>query len=199
MENIVEEPAPKYNYMSPEEYLVMERAAKEKHEYYHGEVFAMAGASFQHNLIFSNLFGELSIKLKGKNCRPFGSDLRIHIPENTLYAYPDISIIGDEPVFTDDAFDTIKSPSVLLKIVSKTTKEYDRGGKFNLYRSIKTLKEYLLVDSTAICIEHYIKNKDESWTLFEYKNITDTFMMKTIGLIINASDIYESTSFSQNP
>ena len=85
MENTVNEPALKYNYISPEEYLTEERAALDKHEYYQGEVFAMSGASLKHNVIFSNLFTDIGNKLKGKGCRPYGSDLRIHIPKNTLY------------------------------------------------------------------------------------------------------------------
>jgi len=88
MENKVEEPALKYNYISEEEYLEMGRAATEKHEYYQGEVFAMSGASANHNIVFSNLFGEIFHKLKGKGCKPYGSYLRIHIPKNTLYTYP---------------------------------------------------------------------------------------------------------------
>src|SRR5688572_32989272 len=82
MENEVKEPAPKYNYVSPEQYLEMERASQEKHEYYNGEVFAMSGASLKHNDIFHNVYGELTSFLKGKSCKPYGSDLRIHVPEN---------------------------------------------------------------------------------------------------------------------
>jgi Uma2 family endonuclease len=94
MENkIVKEPALSYNYITKEDYLQKERAAFEKHEYYQGEIFAMSGASLEDNEIFSNLFTDIGYKLKGKNCKPFGSDLRIHIPKNTLYIYPDITII----------------------------------------------------------------------------------------------------------
>ena len=95
------EPALKYNNISPDEYLAVERAALEKHEYYQGEVFAVSGASLQHNVIFSNLFTDIGNKLKGKSCKPYGSDLRIHIPKNTLYTYPDISIICSEVHLTE--------------------------------------------------------------------------------------------------
>ena len=95
-EGLVKEPAVKYNYVSAAEYLAAERVAVEKHEYYQGEIFAMSGASRNHNEIFSNLFVDIGTKLKGKNCKPYGSDFRVHIPKNTLYTYPDISIIcGD--------------------------------------------------------------------------------------------------------
>ena len=93
MENEVKEPAPKYNFISPEQYLEMERAADTKHEYYKGEVFAMSGASRKHNIIVKNINTVVLPFLKGKPCDMFGSDLRIHIPENSLYTYPDFSII----------------------------------------------------------------------------------------------------------
>ena len=95
----VREPIVAYNKskLSVEEYLSFERASTEKHEFFHGEVFAMAGASNLHNIIFSILFGGLTIRLKDKTCFPYGSDMRIHIPHNTLYTYPDISIFCNEP------------------------------------------------------------------------------------------------------
>jgi Uma2 family endonuclease len=195
MENIVEEPAPKYNLMLPEEYLAMERASDTKHEYYRGEVFAMSGASLNHNKIFSIVFSALSIRLKGKSCMPFGSDLRIHIPKNTLYTYPDISIICGEPELTDENKDTVTNPSVLIEILSTTTKDYDRGGKFNLYRSIKTLKEYVLIDSTAVSVEVFSHNIDNSWRLVEFKHLSDSFTITTIEATLLLNEIYENITF----
>src|SRR5882757_5579122 len=117
-----------------QEYLEMERASDHKSEYYKGEIFAMSGAGARHNIIFSNLFGDLSYRLKDHPCHPYGSDMRIHIPENTLFTYPDISIIcGDINTSPEDK-DTGIQPSVLIEILSPTTRNYDRGGKFKLYR-----------------------------------------------------------------
>src|SRR5258706_8240435 len=113
MENEVKEPAPKYNYISPEEYLAMERNSEEKHEYYQGKVFAMSGASIRHNNIFHNVYGTLVIFLTGKGCKPYGSDLRIYIPSNTLYTYPDISIICGKPETTDSFTDNVVNPSII--------------------------------------------------------------------------------------
>ena len=141
MENIVNEPVLKYNYISPEEYLAGERAALDKHEYYQGEVFAMSGASLKHNMIFSNLFTDIGSKLKGKSCRPYGSDLRIHIPKNTLYTYPDITIICGAAELTDNEFDTATNPSVIIELLSQSTRNYDKGEKFTLYRDIDSLNE----------------------------------------------------------
>jgi Uma2 family endonuclease len=197
MENEVKEPAPKYNYISPEEYLAIERDALEKHEYYKGKVFAMSGASLRHNYIFHNVYGALAIFLKGKNCIPFGSDLRIHIPENSFYTYPDISIICGTPETTDSFTDNITNPSVIIEILSKSTINYDRGTKFNLYRSIRTLKEYILIDLNSIMVEVYTRNNDNSWLLKEYKELSDNFCISTIDLTLSLKDIYHAVNFAE--
>jgi Uma2 family endonuclease len=186
---------PVLNYITEQDYLEAERKAFEKHEYYKGEIFAMSGASFPHNQIFSNLFIELGSNLKGKNCQSFGSDLRIHIPSNSLYTYPDISIICGETELTDDHFDTATNPSVIIEILSPSTKDYDRGSKFTLYRNIETLKEYILVDSTNISVEKFIRHADNSWQLTEYKLLGEIFSISTLNIHLALSAIYEGLKF----
>jgi len=195
MENEVKEPAPKYNYISPEQYLEIERAAGEKHEYFEGHVYAMSGATWRHNLISKNISTIILPFLKGKGCNMFGSDLRIHIPENSLYTYPDFSIICSKPETTDKEDDTVIKPSAIIEILSKSTMDYDRGTKFLLYRAIPTLNEYILVDSTKISVEHFTKQIDNSWRLTEFKQIVDSFTISTIGLTLQLKDIYDDVSF----
>src|SRR3989337_3607958 len=185
MENEVKEPAPKYNYVSPEQYLEMERASDTKHEYYKGEVFAMSGASLNHNIVVSNVNTIILPFLKGKTCSMFGSDLRIHIPENSLYTYPDLSIICGKPELTDGIKDTVSKPSVIIEVLPKSTKDYDRGTKFTLYRSIKTLKEYILIDSTSVSVEIFTKQENNSWILTEFKQLPDSFTIITINLTLH--------------
>jgi len=196
MENKVEEPALKYNYISQETYLEQERASAEKHEYYQGEIFAMSGASFNHNDIFSNIFGQLSSKLDGSECKPYGSDLRIHIPANTLYTYPDISVICGKKESTDDNRDTATNPTVIIEILSTSTRNYDRGNKFAFYRQIATLKEYILIDSESISVEQFSKGEDDRWFLTEYKNINSLFTIPVLNLSFKLSLIYKDVSFS---
>ena len=195
MKNIVEEPAVKYNYVSQEAYLETEREALDKHEYYQGEIFAMSGASVKHNRIFTNFFIDIGSKLKGKGCLPYSSDLRIHIPKNTFYTYPDISIICGEPELTDDKFDTATNPSVIIELLSKSTRNYDKGEKFTLYRDIDSLQEYILVDTEKIYVEKHIRNADNSWQLTDYKSLENSFTISTINLSFLLKDIYEGTSF----
>jgi len=191
MENEVKEPAPKYNFVSQEDYLALERASDTKHEYYKGEVFAMSGASWEHNVIVKNINTLILPYLKGKPCDMFGSDLRIHVPENTLYTYPDFSIICGKPETNDEEKDTIIKPSAIIEVLSKSTKDYDRGSKFMLYRSINTLNEYITIDSLSISIEIYTRNSDNTWILSEFKQLHDSFVLSTIGLTLLLKDVYE--------
>ena len=197
MENEVKEPAPKYNYISPEDYLLKERASQEKHEYFKGEVFAMSGASWEHNIIAKNISTIILPFLKGSSCDMFGSDLRIHIPENTLYTYPDFSIICGKPEVTDKEKDTAVKPSVIIEILSKSTKDYDRGSKFMLYRSIKTLKEYITIDSLSFSVEIFTRQENNTWLLSEFKQLSDSFVISTISLTLQLKDVYEDVSIDE--
>ncbi|HKB46022.1 MAG TPA: Uma2 family endonuclease, partial [Chitinophagaceae bacterium] len=148
----IKEPAVAYgkNKMTIEEYLQFEKASDTKHEYYRGEVFAMSGVKPRHNVIAKNLMRDIATALRGKPCQPYGSDTRINIPENTLFTYPDISIICGDIIPSGYDEDTATQPVVVIEILSKSTRDYDRMGKFKLYRDIPALKEYILVDSESV-------------------------------------------------
>jgi Uma2 family endonuclease len=176
-----------------EEYLAMERVSIEKHEYFRGEIFNMAGAGGRHNIISINIIGVLVNQLKGKTCQPFGSDMRINIPQNTLFTYPDISIVCGEIDFSDFDEETATRPIVLIEILSPSTKNYDRGEKFKLYRDIPTLKEYILVDSESILIEAFRLNKQGHWELEEYKSLDSTLSMPIIDVQVSLAEIYDRT------
>jgi len=193
--NEVNEPAVAYNKMkfTIEEYLAREEQSDIKHEYYQGEVFAMSGASMPHNIIHSNLFGSIANFLKGKSCRPFGSDLRVHIPTNTLFTYPDITIVCDKIETRNNDQYNLLNPAVIIEILSRTTRDYDRGTKFNLYRAIPSLKEYILVDSEAIKIEAFYINPNKHWELQEYRQQEALLHIQTIGYSLPLADIYEDT------
>jgi len=197
MENEVKEPAPKYNYILPEHYLEMERASEVKHEYYKGEVYAMPGASPAHNDVAYNINRLMAHFLHGKGCKLYGSDFRIYIPLHSLFTYPDFSIVCGKAETPDIYTDNLTNPTVLIEILSKSTKDYDRGTKFTLYRSIKTLKEYILIDSTSISVEIFSRLEDNSWKLTEFKQQSDNFIITTVSLTFYLKDIYENVSFNE--
>jgi Uma2 family endonuclease len=178
-----------------EEYLEMERVSIEKHEYYQGEIFAMSGVGNMHNVIFSNVFGDLAYQLKRKQCKPYGSDMRVHIPENTLFTYPDISIFCKDLTLQDPNNDNFTEPSVIIEILSSSTKNYDRGEKFKLYRDIPSLKEYILIDSESMTIEAFRLNEHDHWELEEYKKPGDILSIRTVQLSLKLNEIYERVKF----
>jgi Uma2 family endonuclease len=179
--------------LSIEEYLQFEKASNEKHEYYQGEIFAMSGASNSHNWIFTNLFVGMANKLKGSPCRPYGTDMRMHIPENTLFAYPDISIYCGPAQPTDFDQESFLHPSVIFEILSPSTRQYDRGEKFKLYRDIPTLKEYVLVDSESIRVENFQINEKGFWELHEHKLPDDLVTISFLQICISLREIYDGT------
>ena len=123
--------------------------------------------------------------------------MRVHIPQNTLYTYPDISIICKD-IFEASEDDNARNPTVIFEILSPSTKNYDMGGKFALYRDIPALKEYILVDSETISIAAFRINETDHWELEEYKNLTETLLVKTVQLSIMLTEIYEGTNISNN-
>lgn len=194
----VKEPAVAYgkNKMSIEEYIKFEKASDAKHEYYKGEVFAMAGAGPRHNIISKNLMRDIAMALRGKPCQPYGSDLRINIPENTLFTYPDISIICGDIITSEYDDDTAKLPAVIIEILSPSTRDYHRGKKFQLYRDIPALKEYMLVDSESIHVEVFRLNARNHWELEEYNSLSGEFSIVSMGILLSVSAIYEGTRLS---
>ena len=196
------------NKFTVEEYLKLEKAATERHEYYQGEIFqmqghgellAMSGAANRHNMIFSNLFGEMCLQLKGKPCRPYGPDMRLNIPENTLFTYPDISIYCGEPESIPGDEESFIHPTVLIEILSPSTREYDRGGKFKWYRDIPTLQEYILVDTKTLNVEAFRLNKSKHWELEEYTLLSETLSMPSIDVSIPLAEIYATTKLAIPP
>lgn len=177
-----------------EEYLELERAAEYKSEYYRGEIFAMSGARFNHNRIKENLSIEVGNFLKGKGCNSLSSDMRVHIPENTLYTYPDLLIVCGKPEFLDDHMDTLLNPSVIIEVLSPSTGSYDQGEKFYLYRSLKSLKEYILIDSQEVGAQVYRKSDDGMWFVSSAAyDIEGDIEICHVGFTLKMSTIYAQT------
>jgi Uma2 family endonuclease len=186
---------PEIKYITEKEYLTAERLAIQKHEYFKGEIFAMSDKSLAHNEIFANTLGGLMHQLKGTSCRPYGSDFRLNIPKNTLYTYPDISIYCSEPETLDAEEDTATNPTVIIEILSPSTRNYDQGEKFTLFREIDSLKEYILIDSQTVKVIKHSKNEDGSWLLVEYKSIENSFFIQSIAVELSLVDLYENVKF----
>ncbi|WP_431294736.1 Uma2 family endonuclease [Pedobacter sp. P26] len=200
MDEIVNEPVVAYQkrHYTIEEYLEMEKEATVKHEYYQGEIFAMSGAGDNHNWLFSNVFLAIGGQLKGKSCHIFGSDKRMNIPENSLFTYPDISIYCNDIKHIDIDEDTSILPTVIIEILSPSTKNYDRGKKFNLYKDIPSLKEYIMIDSESVWVQAFYIDEENNWKLNEHKEISDTLSLISMGFDVALSDIYDHVLFNKD-
>ena len=153
--------------MTEAEYLVFERASTVKHEYYNGHIYAMTGASEQHNLITANVLASLHGQLRRKPCRVYPSDMRLRVQQTGLNTYPDVVVVCGQPQFTDDTIDTLTNPTVIVEVLSPSTERYDRGVKFQNYRTITTLRDYVLIEQDNHYIEHYMRQDNGQWLLRE--------------------------------
>lgn len=155
-------------------------------------MFAIAGAGRNHNRITENLSISVGSFLKGKFCRSYSSDLKVHIPANSLYTYPDLLVVCGKEEFVDENTDTLLNPTIIVEVLSKSTGSYDRGEKFQLYRSIPTLEEYVLIDSQRIAAEVFRKNDGGFWSLMsENYTLEGGIEMASIGLTLPMRDIYD--------
>lgn len=185
------------NQFSIKEYLEYQKASPAKHEYYKGEIFAMAGGSDNHVFIARNLLGSLIIALKNSPCQPVGSDYLLHIPSNTLFTYPDITVLCKETCL--DSEEGASLPKVIIEVLSPTTRKYDRGKKFELYKDIPTFQEYILVDSQKAAIDIYRKTEKNTWKLQEYAPKDHSIEIRSLGLSISFKEIYDIIQFEENP
>ncbi|MDQ6788892.1 MAG: Uma2 family endonuclease [Acidobacteriota bacterium] len=182
--------------LTPEEYLEFERKSETKHEYFNGEIFAMSGAKRRHNVVAWNIGGELRQKLKGKDCEAYPADMRVLVPQTGLYTYPDLVVVCGEPKFQDDVFDTLLNPILLIEVLSDSTESYDRGKKFQHYRSIESLQEYVLVSQDEARIEKYVKQGDEFWILSEAVGLDSQIEFSSIECKIALREVYDKIDFT---
>ncbi len=171
---------PEKKYYTVEEYLEMEEVAEYKSEYFNGEIFAMAGGSVEHDIISGNIYAALNQEMAAKPCITFTSNMRVLVKENGLYTYPDASVVCGDIEFQEGRRDVITNPILIIEVLSKSTRKYDRTAKFALYRDIKTFQEYVLIYQDKVGIECFWKLDDGSWELQLYDNIEDTLKLAVV-------------------
>ncbi len=185
-------------YITEEEYLKSEREALEKHEYFDGEIFDMAGTSEEHANISSNINISLGTQLKKRPCKSYQSDLRVHIPATGLYTYPDVIVVCGKPEMLEDTYlDTIFNPVLIVEVLSPSTADYDKGTKFDHYRTIETLQEYVLVWQDKKRVARYTKQSDESWILRDFIGEDAAIDLSSIECQLTIEDIYDKVDFDE--
>ena len=184
--------------LTPQEYLARERKAEFKSEFYRGEMFAMAGASWKHNVIALNIAGESRQQLKVGPCQVAASDLRVKVDETGLYTYPDVVVVCDEPRFEDKMFDTLLNPRVLMEVLSDSTEKYDRGGKFKHYRQVPSLQEYILIAQDEPLVERHVRQPNGDWLMTEFRGLDQTLAFISVPVKIALADIYRGVEFPKD-
>jgi len=186
------------SFITPEQYLEIERAAECKSEYFNGEMFAMAGAVRTHNLLVTNAVAELRQQLRGRPCEVYPSDMRVRVSSTGLYTYPDALVVCGEPVFLDRREDTLLNPALIVEVLSPSTEAYDRGRKFEHYQKIDSLRYYLLISSDRVHADLFTL-QDGRWGLTPASGLDDTLELESIGCRLKLADLYEKVEFEPAP
>ena len=183
-------------FLTPEEYLEIERKAEFKSEYYNGEMFAMAGGSPRHAFIIGNLVYEFVGQLKGRACQVGSSDLRLRVSPSGLYTYPDVMVICGEPRYADDQKDTLLNPIVIVEVLSESTREYDLGRKFWFYRELPSVHEYIMVEQDAPRIVQWTRQDERHGTLSEANDLNQSVQLTSIDCVLKLSDVYDKVDWA---
>jgi len=180
-----------------EEYFTLEERVDYRSEFYRGEIFAMSGGSANHNRITGDLFAALLNSLSGQPCEPFVTDLRLLVKRKRLYTYPDVMVICGPLQFAPRRTDTVTNPVVIFEVLSPSTESYDRGKKFEFYRTIETLREYILIDQARAYVEHYRRRANRQWVLTVLNDLEATLALQSIDFAVALGDIYQRVEWDE--
>ncbi|NJA04256.1 Uma2 family endonuclease [Methylomonas sp. UP202] len=175
-------------HLTAEDYLAWEETQVEKHEFVAGEVFAMVGARQDHVVVCGNIFAGLKQRLRGTPCRPYVADLKLRVDAADAFFYPDVMVSSHPGDLSNQQY--ISNPSLIVEVLSESTADYDRGGKFVAYRKLESLREYLIVDIEARRVECFRRTADNDWLLHDYVGDIDC-QLRSLGIRIPTSEIFE--------
>ena len=176
-------------YLTPQEYLDWERKQPFKNEYHNGQIIAMSGASRSHNRITVDITIQLGNQLMDGDCEVFASEMRVRTSPEVSYFYPDVIVVCGEPRFEDDTFDTLLNPILVIEVLSLSTAAFDRGEKFEHYKQLASLQEYILISQDRVCVEHY-QCQGAQWTHNRYQHLEDTLSLASIECEVPLHAIY---------
>lgn len=182
---------------SASRYLELERQSVRKNEYVNGYLFAMAGASREHNQITFNISGLLHSQIKDRDCAAYANDMRVKIPITGLYTYPDLAALCGDPEFEDEIADTLLNPTVIIEVLSQSTEAYDRGEKFAHYRRLPSLAEYILISQDKMRVEHFVRQGNQ-WILSEFSESESNIHLTSIDCHFTLKEIYNKVAFKKS-
>lgn len=181
---------------SLEEYYHIEENSEFRHEYHQGEIVKMSGVTINHNQIIINLIFALRLALqKNSNYKVYSSDLRLYIPTHNKATYPNIMVIEGEVMLNNNRQDEVLNPCLIIEVLSPSTENYDRGDKFRYYRSIPTLKQFLLISQSEYTIESYVKTGENQWLFQENQGENIEINLESVGVSFPLLDLYTDVNF----
>lgn len=186
---------PTTSFVTPEEYLAVEREAETKSEYLNGAVYAMTGASINHIRVVSNLTRELSTQLLARQCDVLPSEMKVRMPDSQKFFYPDVTVVCGEPQFHDGRTDVILNPVLLVEVLSKSTEAFDRGAKFQAYQQLSSLREYLLVAQDKPAVEQFVRQTDETWNYRALIGRESSLYLPSVECTLNLGAVYDKVDW----
>jgi Uma2 family endonuclease len=183
-------------HVTPEEYLAAERLSETKSEYLDGGVFPMPGATVNHIQIVSNVTTELSVQLRARPCRALPSDLKVGLQDSRKFFYPDVTVVCGELQYYDDRRDIILNPNLVVEVLSPSTEAFDRGAKFQAYRTLESLNEYILISQERPLVEQFVRDGDGRWTYRAATVLGSSFALPSIECTLSMNAVYDKVDFN---
>ncbi|MBD1844253.1 Uma2 family endonuclease [Cyanobacteria bacterium FACHB-63] len=182
---------------TPEEYLALEDQAEFRSEYRQGEIVPMAGGTTNHNRISLNVAGKLNSVFVEQDYDVFIADVKLWIPQEQLYTYPDVMVVVGEVEYHNHRQDIILNPQAIIEVLSKSTEDYDRLGKFAIYRTIPSFIEYVPINQNRIQIEHFTKQAAKRWSLQDIDAQDQELQLESFPFAMSLDAIYRKVNFAE--
>lgn len=189
--------AQSHPYITPEAYLEGEETSSAKHEYYHGQIWERLSGTNAHAILCSNTLAALGAQLLGKPCRAVSSEQRVKVEATGLHVYPDTSVYCEDSRFDGAGGINLLDPTVIIEVLSRSTSAYDRGDKFDHYKRIESLQDYVLIEQTRVHVEHLHRLENGDWLLRSFDDLGDTLALPSVDCRVTLSQIYEGLNVPQ--
>ncbi|MEM9954610.1 MAG: Uma2 family endonuclease [Chloroflexota bacterium] len=188
---------PESDFISEKEYLALDADSDIRYEYLDGEIFAMAGASREHNIIASNTHIALGTQLRDKPCEIYQSDMRVQTKADKSYRYPDIVVVCDEPNFADTTPVSLKNPTLIIEVLSKSTSDNDESKKADEFRKMPSVQEYVIISQDSPRIQRYYRQDDINWLYTDVSGIDKQLILKSIDCVLDLGEVFRRIEFDE--
>ena len=182
-------------FVTSEEYLDFDRQSEFRNEYVFGQIVAMAGASPNHSLISANTLIAIGARLDRSKCRIYDSGLRVCVDPQDVYAYPDLTVVCGQMLFSGPRLETASNPKLVVEVLSPSTRAYDLGDKARMYTRISSMEEIVLIEQRQMRIEHWRRLQDKRWELSVLEGGDAILCLPSIGCDVPVAEIYDHVEF----